>query len=212
MTELKGLNQIKEFGKESLSGNMINLCEDFHFTKEEEWKISYGITEKEKSYLHQWTGLNSGEILYDSDIDGWKDLAPLQNAMFGKKHLILIIFDINDEKFGIYLHSEVQKIFYSYQSIDNQSFHFNLESNGRLLKPMKFEMKYSCSSNIWMQCEEDVHFVTFGDIHLCYQQTKEDSSIEAQYESSFNYYGIENALCGSDWHFTPRKIILIQMI
>ena len=52
--------------------------------------------------------------------------------MFERKHLLLIIFDINDEKFGIYLHSEIQKKFYSYQLIDNKSFHFKLELDSEI--------------------------------------------------------------------------------
>ena len=131
--------------------------------------------------------------------------------MFERKHLLLIISDINDEKFGIYLHSEIQKKFYSYQLIDNKSFHFNLESNGRLSKPMKFEIVNSKNGGIQLKRSSSCELIELGDITLWWNNKN-----KTLYSSNFNYHEVGKALFDFDHRerFTFvcfQRFIVIQM-
>ena len=77
---------------------------------------------------------------------------------------------------------------------------------------MKFEIKdlkyggywlYEKSDNMW-KC-----LIKLGDIWLYKEHYKNESHCY-QYEDRFEYHGIENALCGKR-HFTPKRILVIQM-
>ena len=64
------------------------------------------------------------------------------------------------------------------------------------------------------------YLITLGDIYLTKENYKNKSYCH-QNENRFNYHGIEKALCGktrykenNEWkgeHFTPKRILVIQM-
>ena len=100
---------------------------------------------------------------------------------------------------------------------DNKSFEFNLESNGRLQQPMKFEIKDSKEGGYKLYEKSDSHFlIRLGDIYL-YKENNKNESRCYQNENQFDYHGIEKALCGKIWneddeqYFTPKRILVIQM-
>ena len=99
---------------------------------------------------------------------------------------------------------------------DNKSFHFNLESNGRLQQPMKFEIKDLKYGGYTLYEKSDYGLIFLGDIGLFKEDYKNKSHCY-QYEDRFDYHGIKNALCGKEpdengWmYFTQKRILVIQM-
>ena len=181
-------------------------------------KIDYNLTTEKINQLEQWTGLKCNEILFDSKIDNWsKETSNFNDLIIGKRQLVFLIEDTTGEKFGYYLNTEIiEKYDYVRVGTDNSSFQFNLESNGRLPGSMRFEIRdIRCGYCLCAKSSDKL--INLGDISLC-KENKKNKSYCAQSLSFFNYHGIENALCGKissykrdDQHFTPKRIIVIQM-
>ena len=97
---------------------------------------------------------------------------------------------------------------------DNKSFEFNLESNGRLKQPMKFEIKDLEWGGYYLWEKSSSHLISLGDISL-HKENKKNESYCWQDEDNFDYHGVEKALCGKTYgnggYFTPKRILVIQM-
>ena len=77
--------------------------------------------------LEEWSGKKYSETLYDSDIDG-KDSSIFRNKILHHNQLYFIIIDSNDNVFGHYHPSVINKINdYIY---DRNIFIFILNNNG----------------------------------------------------------------------------------
>ncbi|BFU26698.1 predicted protein [Entamoeba histolytica] len=178
----------------------------------ERLRITRGMnTMEEMIQIEEWTNRKVGNILFDSDIDNWKE----KTSVFGeriinKEHIIIIIEDEDGNKFGGYVNEKIDKV-NSYIN-DSKSFVFSLESNGRIEGMMKFDIKepqhafglFNQSDNCLFQ------FGYCGDIFVYKENNKTESYC---IQDSFEYEGISNALCGNEWpnHFTPKRIIVIEM-
>ena len=92
-----------------------------------------------------------------------------------------------------------------------KSFLFNLQSNGRLSQPMKFEIKQIHDTGYWLSKNDDDDLISLacGGIRL-FKEHKKSESCCNQHETGFNYHGITSALCGK-YNFTPKRILVIQM-
>ena len=129
-----------------------------------------------------------------------------------------MIEDDDGEKFGYYLNTEVIEK-YGYEAIktDNKSFEFNLQSNGRLQHPMKFEIKDLNKGGYYLHEKSSDFLIVLGDIGL-FKENWKNKSLCFQSESWFDYHGIKKALPGktNSWrndeqYFTPKRILVIQM-
>ena len=113
------------------------------------------------------------------------------------------------------MNTEVLKKCHKWIETDNKSFHFNLESNGRLQQPMKFEIQCFKDGGYFLYQKSDVvlSLITIGDIVLTKEKYKNVSCCD-QEEDVFDYHGIEKALCGKTFptKFIPKRILVIQMI
>ena len=99
------------------------------------------INEKEQKQIEEWTSLKCLDILFDSNVDNWSHhTSVFDKRIIGKKQLVFLIEDDRGEKFGYYLNTKIVEKYYTRIKTDNKSFEFNLESNGRLKHPMKFEI------------------------------------------------------------------------
>ena len=126
------------------------------------------------------------------------------------------------EIFGYYMNTEVIEKYYEYQETDLKSFHFNLQTKGRINKPMKYEIKNLKKGGIVFWKKSDDNLIDLGDIYLMKENRKNESFCD-QNEDEFDYEGIPNALCGKtlyedeneEWkgeRFCPIRIKVIQMI
>ena len=181
--------------------------------------VPHYLKYKEQKQIEEWSGLKCSEILFDSDIDNWSQGTSVFNErIIGKKQLIFLIEDEDGEKFGYYLNTQVVEKYWKLGDrrieTDNKSFEFNLESNGRLDQPMKFEIKDLYWGGYEL-CEKSDkwNLIVLGDIVL-FKENKKNHSCCFQSEYNFDYHGIENALCGKIYYpdkFTPKRILVIQM-
>ena len=171
------------------------------------------LTSKYK-FLEEWTGLQCGEVIFDSSKDNWNvNTSVLNERIINKKQLTFIIEDEDNEIFGYYLNTEVVEKYRKRQETDSKSFEFNLQSkNNRLKRPMKFEIKNLYWGGIYLFEKSDVDLIWLGDFYLRKENRKNLSYCE-QYEDSFDYHGIKNALCGKvpPEDFTQKRILVIQM-
>ena len=222
LTEIKGLEQIKEFGKESLN-SIMNITVPI----EDKWKTIYGITLDQIKQLEEWTELKCGEVLFDSNVDDWKvDTLELNERIIGKKQLTFLIEDDNEEIFGYYLNTEIIEKYNKIMETDFKSFEFNLYSNGRLLGPMKFEIKNTKKGGYYLNESGEfdcTNLILIGTIELmkelyayestCHEPLKKGDQIEYL----FDYHGFDKALCGKIGNsfggerFTVKKFVVIQM-
>ena len=114
--------------------------------------------------------------------------------------MIFFIEDINGERFGLYYDKKCKS--------NNNSFHFNLKSNNRLKYPMKFEFKNN-EEDTTVLFEEISNIFSIGDIQLIDEKGQYES-LCIETSETFDYHGIENALCG-DTVFKSKRFIIFQM-
>ena len=179
--------------------------------------VTYYLKYKEQKQIEEWTGLKCTDIVFDSNIDNWSPYTTVLNERItGKKQLIFLIEEEDGEKFGYYLNTEVigdYDYWQEWMETDYKSFHFNLQSNGRLPQPMKFEIKDLKFGGYHLYEKSDWDLIQLGDIWLKKENYKNYSCCY-QNEWRFDYHGIEKALCGKTncWNpFTPKRILVIQM-
>ncbi|BFU26348.1 trichohyalin, putative [Entamoeba histolytica] len=162
--------------------------------------------------IEEWTEKRINNILFDSDKDDWNiNTSVFEERIMNKEHIIIIIEDEDGNKFGGYINSKIDRV--GGWINDSKSFVFSLESNERIEGMMKFDIKipeYAFylhrQSNNWLF----VFGHGCGDIQVCKENDKRYSSC---YQDSFEYEGIENALCGKQYpeRFTTKRIIVIEM-
>ncbi|BFU23673.1 trichohyalin, putative [Entamoeba histolytica] len=157
--------------------------------------------------IEEWTNKKVGNVIFDSGIDSWKeDTSVFDKRIMNKEHIIIIIEDSKGNKFGGYVNSKINKV--DEWINDSQSFVFSLESNGRIERMMKFDIKEQQYAFILYNQSHDCLFgIGFSDI-LVYKEDKKTNSFCLQH--SFEYKGISNALCGKE-DFTPKRFIVIEM-
>ena len=194
--------------------------DDSKIIAREECKVKkYDLFIDQVEQLEKWTGLKCGEILFDSNIDNWSyGTSVFNDKIIGKKQLVFLIKDEDGELFGYYLNSEITIDKMNREmDVDSKTFHFNLQSkNNRLNQPMKFEIKNLHWGGIYLHENKSGWLIFLGDISLRKEHAKHRSCC-GQNEYEFDYHEINEALCGKigSWdrgqHFTPKRILVIQM-
>ena len=96
-------------------------------------------------------------------------------------------------------------------SSDLKSFHFNIESNGRLSEPMKYEIRDTNNGGYVLFDHQMDVMINLGGIVLYRQETMQRSEWKEEH-TWFDYHGIENGVRATYGFFTPKKFIVIQMI
>ena len=200
----------------STKGNQF--IDDKRILKREFCKIQkYDLFHNQKEQLEYWTGLTCNEVLFDSEKDNWSiNTSVLNERIIGKKQLVFLIEDTDGEKFGYYLCTEITEIYEETHKTHWKSFHFNLQSNGRLSFPMKFEIKDPWNGGYRLFNKTDDNLIGLGNIWL-YKENKKNLSYCWQNEDIFYYYAIEKAVCGKTGGypnyncFTPKRLLVIQM-
>ncbi|BFU26111.1 trichohyalin, putative [Entamoeba histolytica] len=161
--------------------------------------------------IEEWTNRKVGNILFDSDVDDWKeDILIFDKRIINKEHIIILIEDEDGNKFGGYVNEKIDKV--DDWIYDSNAFVFSLESNGIMKRMMKFDIKQPQNAfKLYNQSHDCLFKFGYGcDILVHKENTK---TISSCYQCSFEYEGIINALCGNEWpeYFTPKRIIVIEM-
>ena len=153
--------------------------------------------------LEEWSGKKYSEVLYDSDIDG-KDSSIFIKKIINHKHLYFIIIDSNDNVFGHYHPSVINKI----SSIfDSNIFIFTLNSNGRCgIK--KFNYKGGKKAYTYIYNDNDYYNCSYVIGKIDTNSSRISSSIGDCFS------GIEKTTLTGNYlpdNFTTKRIIVIQM-
>ena len=234
LREIKGIENIKEFGKGCFFNCSKRLKERYpEVNKNIEEYLNEVVKENHRKQIEEWTRMKYNGIIFNSDVDNWSIYTSVFNKRISqKKQLIFLIEDTDGNIFGYYLNTQFDdNIFHCGMSAesDSKTFHFNLQTKYyRLPGPMKFEIKDSETRGYKMFdywnfqksggycCFSNNHesLITLGDIHL-FKENDKNQSYCNQDGKTFNYYGIENALRGYQSRynnkFIPKRILVIQM-
>ena len=219
LTEINGLEYIKEFGKDCFYGCFKLNKEKYPQVKKNEVdSFNKLISEQERKQLEEWCNLKCSDILFNYYCDNIsEEKTQFIERIKEKRNLVFLIENTDGEVFGYFTDNEID-------NNNNQStnpFHFNLKSNNnRLPGPMKFEVKdkNNCGCKLFQKWEFELF--QFGDINIVKENWK-NHSFCFQNEDYFDYHGIQNALCGKTVNetldnkigncFTPKRIVVIQM-
>ena len=173
--------------------------------------------------IEEWTGLSCSEIIFDSNKHSWSmNTSIFDDKIIGKKQLLFFIEEENGEQFGYYLNTEVFNVyltpFHNPIETDLQSFEFNVFSNGRLEKPMKYEVINEKQGGYYLFAKSYDILIQLGDI-VIFKQNRKERSFYIQYPEYFDYHNIDFAF--TDRKSTsvndaipciPKRILVIQMI
>ena len=175
------------------------------------------LSKNEQRQLEEWTELQCNDVLFDSNIDNVSQwTSEFNERILGKNQLVFLIEDTDGEKFGYYLDTEViekyHKQYDSPISTNRYSFHFNLNSNGRLGNAMKFEIKDIRYGGYRLFLNYQKELISLGNISL-YKENMIKYSYCLHFDSYFYYYGIENALSRKSYPYTfdTKRILVIEM-
>ncbi|BFU24518.1 predicted protein [Entamoeba histolytica] len=180
----------------------------------EEKLLRKGIeeTKHQIEQLEEWTNRKVGNILFDSDIDNWNvNTSVFNQRIMNKEHIVIIIEDSEGNKFGGYVNEKIDKV--GCFIYDSQSFVFSLESNGRMKGMKKFDIKEQQHAFCLLNKSHNCLFAFGGDgkyLKDIVVHKENDKTHSECIQSSFDYEGISNALCGK-YNFTPKRIIVIEM-
>ena len=174
----------------------------------------YGISLNQINILENWTQKKVGDIIFDTVSDDWEDSTSiLNNRIEGKRQLIFLVEDKKCQKFGYYHPTDIHLIHQEWLTPDETAFMFNLESNGRLKEPIKFEIKQLHDNGCFFHPKRSDHLISFGEVVL-YKRNKSGWSYCCQTNEMFDYHSIEKALCGRNLWGDPfglKRLTIISM-
>ena len=205
-------DNIRKQNEEDKRQHLIQV-QDERKTKGE--AIQKMITVEEYDIIQQWTERKFGEVLFDTKKDNWKEVTSVfHTKIIGKGDLLFVIEDTFGNKFGYYSTTKIQpNKFMEWVKADPNTFLFSLNSNGRIDKPMKFEI-INQRNGYQLFPPNDYKLIWFGGKAInVLKAGHKGLSTCTQNDSSFDYHGYQNALCGKEGSFgwTPKRIIVVQM-
>ena len=163
--------------------------------------------------LEDWSGLKYKNFLDDSDVDG-KSNEIFRNKIINHSHLYFIVIDSNENVFGHYHNTIIDKT--GLDIYDSDIFMFTLNSNGRN-DVETFERKRSVCTHIY-----DNGFYYCGNIGYdtgYYSVTDIDEANSRVHEGLSLFFNIDNpdiftGSCysfGYDNFYKAQRVIVIEM-
>ena len=183
--------------------------------KIKEERILEVLTKEEIQQIEEWSEKEVGEILFESDKDEWTTNKVLNEHLIGREKIIIVIEDMNGNKFGGYINSKIEKTGTTWEQgiQDDKAFLYSLRSGGRMNKRLKYPIKESEKAFMINNEEEMKWLFIFGtgsDI-VIYKEPYKTLSQCVQ-STTYDYQNIQYALRGNCFTFTPKKFSIIQMI
>ena len=134
-----------------------------------------------------------------------------------KSHFFIVIEDTEENKFGCYIEGAVYNT--NQYVNDSNAFVFSLQSNGRLDGMNRFLVKdynhamflYSSTNHWLLSVGSDGGKGGKDDITIMKKDCQNLNPGNGCQQSSYNYNGIKNALCGSD-SFDVKQFLVITTI
>ena len=207
LEEITFNNNIKEIGK----GCFMDCpeVEENEIIKKSA-KNQIWSTENEMNKLEEWTGMNISNTVFDSENDHWDWFGrdEFGQQIKDKEHLIFLIENDRNIKFGVFISSRTEKIDYEWIS-DENAFAFTFRNNN----PMKFDIIKERSEGIFNFDDGSKRLFEVGCDDISIGKQGWGGAVHQHEHSCFDYKGIENALIGECEHgyFGVRRILVIQM-
>ena len=171
--------------------------------------------------LKEWTGMNNGNIVFDTDYDNWSENTSCFEELISKcKNIVFLIEDENNEKYGFFS-SVSNAIFKKFNYInfmdDKLVFAFNIQSNRRLEKPMKFELQKRKFMEFRIEEKQHCLLIDLSGIVIWKYSKRNQCYLTS---SSIIYPNNENIINGKslfdphnkECHFTLKRLVCFQMI
>ena len=160
--------------------------------------------------IESWTNKKIKSIVFDSDIDNWNSGKEFSKYIIGKSNLLFMIDDMENNRFGGYISSQITKV--DTYINDPNAFIFSLQSNKRLKEPTKFGINSPERAFISFTTH-DRYIFAFGagfDIKL---DKKETSNMSNSNPMSYYFGPNKKALYGNIYpnRFTPKRWVIYQM-
>ena len=156
--------------------------------------------------LEEWSGLEVGEVLYDSERDG-KQSKTFRDKILHHKQMYFIIIDSDGNVFGHYHSTKIDKVNVDYY--DRNIFMFTLNSNGRC-EVRKFEQ----NSRVYTYIYGDEEFIFCGAClgeYYINNFDKKESQINKSIMSSLKEIN-ENTLTGKCGKFKLKRLVVLKII
>ena len=164
--------------------------------------------------MEKWTNKKCGEVVFDSNIDNWsRNTSVFDTKVMNRSHLIFVIEDTKNNKFGYYFTGTVNKLNDWIKSPN--CFIFSLKANNRSDGMYKFEEKNSCAGIIIgdKSHEWTIH-VAWG--FIVFKENGNEKTYLVEAPDYFDYHNRSNAyFCNSSGsiqkYFRTRRLTVIQM-
>ena len=195
--------------------------------KESRKQLNGILNEVEINKIEEWTDMKCCEILFDSYRDNWNEnTSVFGDKIIGKKELIFIIQDTNNNTFGVYVDTTITHS--SDYTIDSKAFVFSLRKNGKNdeMKKCIILSKYTDEA-FYLENNSSSNLFKFGNYTfvICKENQKSECYCREGDHSKYSSYGTcyyptfqydKTNLFYSDSYehnhkFTPKRIIVIQM-
>lgn len=168
------------------------------------------IKEGSIEMIERWTNKKIVSVIFDSEVDNWDSGRDFSNYIIGKSNLLFMINDIQNNRFGGYISSQITRP--DTYIADSNAFIFSLNSNGRLSTPTKFNIISQNSAFISITTHERYIFAFGGgyDLKLDKKSTKYMANSNP---SSYDFGQNRNILYGKTYpdRFTPKRWLVYQM-
>ena len=159
-------------------------------------------------FLKQFVNKKKGEIVFDSDKDNWNDNTIFNERIIGRSCVAVVIEDTKGNRFGGYVHKQIESIDSTETMRDQNAFLFSLNSNGRLKQPMKFKSINEGGAEISLSTNTST-LIRFGNDNLTLFSKRMKPSYQNEWNKQFNFPEWRNVMTGMN-RFTASRIVVIQ--
>ena len=201
---------IYSFGNCCFHNCGINTNKLFNQLIEKNMKESIELTNDQLTTIEEWSGKSFSTILFDSIVDNYDmKTSVFDKLLLNKSQLLIIIKTEKNVCFGCYINGTIDKIRNWISSTNGFVFTFNEE------KKLKFDLKENKQDQMIYiypsKCHGQLMKIGYHDIVI--SKDNSSSTIYQNYDSSFDYNEMSNAILGISGRdcFTVKRLIVCQM-
>ena len=181
------------------------------------------LEKNDRFIIEEWCDIFFEKKVFDSDVDDWSVVtSSFYKKIYGRENLVFLIEDDQNNTFGVFIKSKIDKFLIKQNNVwvgerieDENAFIFSLRSNGRLHRPMKFDLIKE-NKDIVFSLFNSYSEMLFGiggesDIVVMKKNYKNECRC---IQNAFDYKGYENVLIGKsgiEKPWTVQRIRVYQM-
>ncbi|KAL7721032.1 TLDc domain-containing protein [Entamoeba marina] len=159
-----------------------------------------------ENILKYWSHSNQLSVIFDSDLHG-NGYGTLFRAVYNKNNLYFIHFDNNDNIYGGYLFSTINKVNKFIE--DPKAFVFSLVKNGDIKKETYLLTTQFKTRAFCLFSENSNHLLLQFGCDICaYEINRNLSNCKPL---CYDYNGIDTPFVGTKNTFSLQRLIVVQM-